>query len=466
MKKYLLIPIILIPLFLSSLSFGPEAGESPFPGLIEKSVVAESSTKIYTAEILRSDFEEIKNILITNHPAPYQFSSREAFEKLYDEQLSKIDRSMDLGEYFLIAAPLVESIHCGHTWISLPSEFWDSEEAVFFPLGLIFSGNKAIAAPSGIISTIPQGSEIISVNKIPVSDIIESTKRLLSSDAKSKTGKLAVFGNSFPDLFAIQYGNPDRFEVNFIPPGSSKTNMQVIDPVLRKTAWENAPNATLSGWFSRENELHLEIMKAEKLAVMSIPTFGFYDNQQKFYSFLDSAFEQIQRSAVQTLILDLRNNSGGDPFCAARLLSYLEKKPVPYFALAYQGYATLAKPIPISGKNAFTGTLYVLINGGCFSTTGHLCGLLKYHKRAIFLGEETGGTYECNDDHIRVQTAATHLNLNVARMTFTVAVKGLSRETGIMPDHPAENTIDDVITGQDAVKQIAKKLSQERSGAH
>jgi len=335
MKKYLLIPIIFIPLILSSPSFKPGSPENPLPRVQNNTISVESSPKLYSQVILRSDFEEIKNILITNHPAPYQFTDSNSFEKFYNEQLEKINRPMSLGEYFLIAAPLVESIHCGHTWISLPSEFWDGEEVVFFPLKLIFSENKAFAAPSGIMSAIPQGSEIISVNKIPVSDIIESTKRLLSSDAKSKTGKLSAFRHSFPHLFAIQYGNPDRFEVNFIPPGSSETQLQVVKPVSRKAAWENAPTS-LSGWFSRENELQLEIVTPEKLAVMSIPTFGYYDNQ-KFYSFLDSAFEQIHRSAVRNLILDLRNNSGGDPFCAAQLLSYIARDPAPYFDHAYPG---------------------------------------------------------------------------------------------------------------------------------
>jgi hypothetical protein len=454
MKKYFLIPIVIIPLVSWSLLVGPKSGDSPSHGFHEKSV---QSPKMYSPEILRSDLSEIKNILITNHPAPYQFSSKEAFEKFYDEQLRKIDRPMLLGEYYLIASPLVESLHCGHTWITLPGEFWDNEQLVFFPLGLIFSGNKAFAALSDNKNAIPQGSEIISINKIPVSEIIESTKRLLSSDAKSKTGKLAGFAYSFPDFFAIQYGNPDRYEINFIPRGSTEIHGKVLKPVDRKTAWGNA-TTTLSGWFSMGDKLELKIDKAENLAVMNIPTFGYYDNQQEFYAFLYSAFEQIHKSMVKNLILDLRNNSGGDPICAAQLLSYIERKPAPYFARVYQGYERIAKPIPISVKNAFAGNLYVLINGRCFSTTGHLCALLKYSNRATFVGEETGGTYECNDDHISVQTTATHLNLNVARMTFTVAVKGLSRETGIMPDYTVEPTIEDVIAGRDAVKKFAMKL--------
>lgn len=452
---------MLILAILCCLFQGLKSSENPLPGNHKEISTVITSQKIYPAEILRKDLEEIKNILITNHPAPYRFTDKAEFEKFYNEQLQKINRPMSLGEYFLIAAPLVESLHCGHTWISLPDEFWDNEEALFFPMGLIFSGDKAYAATTGNINEVPNGSQVVSINKIAVSDIVESTKRLVNYDAKSKTGKLANFGHSFPDLFAIQYGNNDSYQVNFILPG--KTNMQILTmiPVSRKAAWRN-PVSTLSGSFPMGDELNLKIMKDESLAVISIPSFGYYNNQQKFYTFLDSAFEQIHKSSTNNLILDLRNNSGGDPICASRLLSYLEKQPTTYFAKLYKGYEALAQPIPVSGKNAFSGNLYVLINGGSFSSTGHLCALLKYLKRAIFVGEETGGTYECNDDHIGVQTTATHLNINVARMTYTTAVKDISRETGIMPDYPVNPTMDDVLAGRDAVKLYAINLSKTK----
>jgi hypothetical protein len=352
---------------------------------------------------------------------------------------------------------LVEAIHCGHTWIGLPDDFWDNEEKIFFPVGLIFSGNKAYAAASPDIKTIPEGSEIISINKVPVSHIIESTKRLVNSDAKSSTGKLANFAHSFPDLFALQYGNHDSYEVYFILPESSETKVRTIRPVSRNMAWQNPIN-TLSGSFAPGNELKLELLKDQNLAVMGIATFGYYDNQKKFYNFIDSAFEQINKASVKNLILDLRNNGGGDPVCASKLLSYIETKPAPYFVKIYKGYEALAKPLPLPVKNAFGGKLYVLINGGCFSSTGHLCALLKYLDRATFIGEETGGTYECNDDHVSVQTTTVHLNLNVARRTYTTAVKGISRETGIMPDYPVEPSIREVTEGKDAVRQYAINL--------
>lgn len=463
MKKYMLFPILITALVSAIVPSGLKIRESFLPGVPEKSVPNTTAPKI-SQEILRKDFEEIKNILITNHPAPYRFTRKEAFDKFYNDQLKKLNRPLSLGEYFLIAAPLVESLHCGHTWIRLPDDFWNNEEKVFFPLGLVFSDNTAYTVHSGNTNSIPEGSEIMSVNKIPISDIIESTKRLVNSDAKSKTGKLANFVYSFPDLFALQYGNPDGYDVNFISPWSTEIHKQHVQSASRINAWEKSVN-TLAGSIPGGNELQIEIDKAKNLAVMSIRTFGYYDKQQKFYDFLDTAFEQVHNSAIQNLILDLRNNSGGDPVCASRLLSYLEKQPAPYFAHAYGGYETLAQPIPISGKNPFAGNLYVLINGGCFSTTGHFCALLKYYRRATFVGEETGGTYECNDNHISIKTSATHLTINVARTTYTTAVMDLSRETGIMPDYTLEPAIDDFLAGRDAVKQYTMKLIDTRSGA-
>jgi hypothetical protein len=461
MNKYLLILMITTPVVMCGFSFGPKSGfisrKDPNP------VTYKPDAKLYPVETLKNDLAEIKNILITNHPAPYQFTRKEAFEKLYAEQLNKINRPMNLGEYFLVAAPLVESIHCGHTWISMPDEFWDNDEALFFPTGFIFAGNKAYAEPAGNDNSIPRGSEIVSINKVPLSAIIESTKRLVNSDAFSKTGKLVTFGYTFPDLFALQYGNRDRYEVNFIPPGSSEIHVKVLKPVSRKTAWENA-TTTLAGSFAGVNNLHLAIEQSKNLAVLDIRSFSYYNNTEKFFSFIDSAFEQIRISGVQNLVLDLRNNSGGDPFCSAHLLSYLEIKPEPYFASAYEGYEKLAQPVPLAGRSAFAGNLLVLINGGCFSSTGHLCALLKYYHRGRFVGEETGGTYECNDSHVRMTTSATHMNMNVARMTYTAAVKGLSRETGIMPDDPVEPTIEDVLAGRDVVKEFAINLRDKGRG--
>ncbi|HZB14780.1 MAG TPA: S41 family peptidase, partial [Chryseolinea sp.] len=147
-------------------------------------------------------------------------------------------------------------------------------------------------------------------------------------------------------------------------------------------------------------------------------------------------------------------NSGGDPFCAAYLISHLAKTPIPYFSKPYDPYTDLAKPLSLS-INHFSGHLYTLINGVCFSTTGHLCALLKYHNIGEFIGTETGGTYTCNDASQTFRLINTGILIRMPSTTFSVAVEGVPRFKGILPDHVIEPSLEDILNSNDRVKEFA-----------
>jgi len=142
-------------------------------------------------------------------------------------------------------------------------------------------------------------------------------------------------------------------------------------------------------------ELGFEVIEERSTAIMTIQTFIYYDRVPMFKEFLESCFQEIHEKKIANLILDLRGNDGGDPFCAVPLFSYLENESVPYFAEPYGKYSSLAEQIPLA-ENHFTGNLFTLIDGRCFSTNGHFCSLLKYHKIGKFIGTEGGATYKCN----------------------------------------------------------------------
>ena len=171
----------------------------------------------------------------------------------------------------------------------------------------------------------------------------------------------------------------------------------------------------------------------------------------------------MKQQHIHSVILDLRDNSGGDPFCSSYLLAYLAKTPVPYYSESYVGYSELAKPIPLAA-NHFEGNVYTLINGNCFSSTGHLCALMKYHHFGKFIGSETDGTYTCNDNSMMVSLNNTGIQLRIARNIFSVAVKGIPRFRGISPDYPVENTLEDNIAGRDSAKSFALGLIKNENG--
>jgi hypothetical protein len=412
----------------------------------------------FAAKDLRADLLQIRSALEENHPAIYGFTDKATFERLYEKQLGQIMGPMTAGAFFRIAAPLVVAVGCGHTRLSSPADYWTTAPNRFFPLGLRFLGGRAYvgrgADPAG---SLPPGSEITSINGRRVSEILTDLKSVMSSDGSNDSFKTARLNFVFPTLYAFCFGFPEEFVVDAIRPGLTKAETIRLRAVeLLKISTD--PSATKQSTSSGDTNLDLEIVKdAESTAVLTIRVFSYYQAVDKFKNFIDDSFARIRKAGIRNLILDLRDNGGGDPFCSVPLLSYLEPKPVPYFARVYQGYERFAEPIP-RAAGAFEGKLYVLINSGGFSTTGHFSALLKEHKIGTLLGSETGGTYECNDNSREILLKNTRLRLNVARTTFTAAVKSLPRYRGVIPDVPVEPNLADYLSGKDTVKEAALSL--------
>ncbi|MCP4725838.1 MAG: hypothetical protein GY863_12415 [bacterium] len=418
--------------------------------------------KHFSEQQLKDDLTQIIQAIKDYHPNLYQFTKEDEFDTLYQERLQMISHPMTAREFYLIAAPIVAAVNCGHTRLSVTADFWSSQPDRFFPLQLKLLENGAfVTGHYTNESQIQSGSELLTINGIPVSEIISSMSPNISSDGYINTWKNELMSSGFYNRYALQFGFPEKFVVKFRPLDSILIDEVTMDPVDRQSI-SDKKQSNESQTSTGDPSLDFKILKENKTAVMTIKDFAYYQDQDKFYSFVDSSFLKIKINETENLIIDVRDNTGGDPFCSTRLLSYLEPEPVPYFARVYpEPYEVFAEPTP-RAENYFDKNLYVLINGRCFSTTGHFLAMLKYQNTGIFVGEETGGTYECNDASKRLNLNNTGLRLSVARMTFTTAVDGISRETGIFPDFKVQPDIKDIINKRDTVLEFTLGLINNR----
>ena len=169
---------------------------------------------------------------------------------------------------------------------------------------------------------------------------------------------------------------------------------------------------------------------------------------------MDSCFYLIKEYDISNLILDVRGNDGGDPFCSSILLSYLQKEPVPYFAEDYGKYRVLSNPLPLP-ENHFTGNLYTLVDGSCGSTNGHFCALLKYHKIGKLIGTPTGATYKCNaGKETEFRLTNTQMIITVGRKTYSVAVSNMLK-SAIIPDIFVYETMESFLSNTDLFLETA-----------
>jgi len=143
----------------------------------------------------------------------------------------------------------------------------------------------------------------------------------------------------------------------------------------------------------------------------------------------DGYFKKIEQSKITNLIIDLRNNGGGAEGYEDYVFSYLNSMPyrkysyVQASAFSYSFYpytdrntAEKQASLEVSLRrehslnsdgrilrkagilepekpkaNAFKGNIFVLINGNTYSGGSELAALIRAHRKAIFIGQETGG---------------------------------------------------------------------------
>jgi hypothetical protein len=420
-----------------------------------KAVKPPSLSTIYPVEELREDFQQL--VAITRqHPALHAFTDEVEYRQLVRQQAQKLNQPLAITDFYRVLMPLVTKIGCGHSALDFERIISDSSATVL-PLRLVFhQGRGYVLGDYSPAARLTAGTEITRINGKSIPALLAQLETYISTDgnnASLKKEQLNVL--TFNALLAIEENFPKVYTLSYRLTEKDSIRQIVIPEVAAQTF-----SKTYRATVKPDPELQFGMDTAKRVAILTVKSFNFYNQVDSFKRFVDDSFTKIKRAKINQLVLDLRYNGGGDPFCSAYLLTYLVQKPVPYFAHPYPQYERLAQPMPLP-RNRFTGPLYVLINGFCSSSTGHLCALLKSHGRGEFIGTETHGTYTCNDGSETFYLTNTGLEVRMARSIFQVAATGLPRFRGILPDNMVEPVPADWLTGNDPVMQFALQRIEE-----
>jgi tetratricopeptide (TPR) repeat protein len=404
----------------------------------------------YSMEELKEDFLQFRSHIEEVHPCPYEFTTKESFDRLFEAQYEKIRRPTSLREFYNVLVPLKAKIGDGHAHLDYPAEYRHSVQVFKFPLILSFLDNRCYVIKNlNENSLLPLYSEILSINGIGIDELIKTLKSEISADGHNDFFKASALEDCFQYYYANHFGSPKEFRIEYRTEDSGDIQEAVI-PAL--------PCSAINYSNKEQKDLGVQILAQKNTAVMTINSFVYYEERNKiFFSFIDKAFGEIKEKNIENLIIDLRGNGGGDPFCASYLLAYIERQPYIYFAEPYGKYSELSKPIK-QADNRFEGKLFFLIDGSNFSTTGHFCSILKYHNLGTFIGTETGGTYTCNADVRVFQLRNTRIGLKIATKSFAAAVEGFPKDRGIIPNHSVKTSIEDIKNGRDTVLDYALEL--------
>ncbi|MEK6301949.1 MAG: S41 family peptidase [Acidobacteriota bacterium] len=460
----------------------------------------------FAREKLIEDFQIARQALEEGHSGIYRYTSKADLDRVFDSALESIDRPMDAFEFYRVMAPAVAAIKCGHTSVSLPDSIRKelNNSALLLPLRVrvlnkrayVFRDFSDLANPAAQ-STLA-GKEIQSINGIPASRIIDTMLAAVGADGDVQTSReVRISGTRFLGNLIWLLGLKSPYDLVVSDPGSKqqqKVRLNGIElPKMGEASKARYPQDDSSGPAAT-----LKFADDGKIAQIRIAGFGgFVDAEKKkgIREFYKESFEAMEAKGSKSLIIDLRGNGGGEDELGQLLVSYLINEPFKYYddlvinamTFSFGKYTSSNLKIPEGlvekradgkvhairhpnwgtkqpSKPHFAGKVFILIDGGSFSTTSEFLSQAHFHKLATFIGEESGGGYYGNSSGFMplVTLPNTKLSVRVPLMTYYMAVSGYKRAShGVIPDHPVEHTIADLIVGRDKEMELALKLARK-----
>ncbi len=414
----------------------------------------ESEQTTFSKEVLDYDFDQFIRLIENSHPQLY--TNKEALSALISRKRSEIKEGMTELDFYRLLSPIATLLKCGHTNVSLSSDTENAlfQEPVMFPLALHWVDERAFVSQNVFAESIPIGAEILRINGKPTKEIYSLLMDNFSADGENITRKVYFLNNIFNYFFTLIVDTSSTFEVVYNETPETPLNAEKFVTLEGVTSAEYNERIR-SYWTSSETPYKAEFY--DDYAVISF--YSFYPQGaftlSKYKTFMDDFFIKIKDEGIQNVILDVRENSGGDPNVTSHLFSYLAKSEQPYFVDRGVGfYRALYSNVPLA-ENKFSGKLAILMDGMSFSSTGHLLALLKSQKVGTFFGEESGGSFACSDATQNFNLSNTKIQFYCSTIIWEVKVEGLTPGRGIMPDYPISQTLEQYLSDEDVVRTFA-----------
>lgn len=464
--------------------------------------------KTFTVQQLKDDLALLKDSLQVVHPALYRYTSKKSFDSLFRAAGNRINKPMKLHEFYGIVAPLVARVADIHATIELPDEYHSYVAATsqLFPFDVrIINREVFVVSDNSADSSISVGSRIVSINDEPIARVLRKMKSYFSSEGANETFKLKRVEQRFAFHYHFVYGDRQQFKITYRGQWASKQQTRTIAAqpfaaIRTKRGRNQLLFPLVKPLFAQPPYLTLAIRPDEQTALLTIKWFQndvLASVGEVFKPFIDSAFASIRKANIRRLVIDIRNNGGGESENASYVYAHLTDKPfrflyametnqktyeadaqkgIPYTLVKATGkYRTVSgttgnpsffgldrqQPQP----NAFTGEVYVLVDGLTVSAAPQLAALVKLNKRGTIVGEEAPGALHGGSGRGYAYFYLPHTGLLAMISQYRLYLSDPDQRNAdkcIEPDHKTSVSFSDVLNGTD--KEIEWVLQQIPKG--
>ena len=438
---------------------------------------------------LREDFRILRKTLEEAHPGLYWYTAKGRMDAYFDSTYAQLNQDMSEVEFLTRLLPVIAHVRCLHTSVSFSDKPGHQPTRISRVLPLALYPDKGkVYIEKNYSNALHEGSQLLTINNQPINKLTNQLLRAIPADGYNQTFKEHLLTHGvFREGFALLVGQPREFALTVREP--TGRTVQCTVPALSPTAI-NQLAAT-----HRSEAMDLAFPKAS-VALLTLPTFE--RNNSAFRDSIRAIFRTINQRNIRTLIIDVRDNGGGNnqnvtelfSYVAARPFRHLKKterlaKPITYgphiknqaafaqlkgtrtaagtYAMDYL-YAGTSTRKPVN-EYGFRGTLLVLANGGTASAASEFVALAHGYKRALVVGEETGGCYygASGGRYLTLVLPNSQLQVRIPVIRiFTDVPEDYKRQPqgrGVLPDYAVRPTIIDRLAHEDPQFETALRLT-------
>ncbi|MCX6303327.1 MAG: S41 family peptidase [Bacteroidia bacterium] len=404
-----------------------------------------------------SDIDYLVSDVENIHLNPYHSIRKEKFMKRIQLIKNHIPDSLSQIEVWIRLNEILASLKEGHTNFRPP----DLGDFFKFPFAIkIDRATKQFIISDSYIDSLKKytGTRIISINGI-------STDSLLNIFMKNTGGEnesYKIFMNEIHFDYAIYsvFRAPDYFDVGL---QIGETTVYHRFSSINNIKIKPEPDYTFK--IIHDNIGLIDMNRMNSL--------------RDFRKFSKSTFKTIHSRNILKLIIDFRGNQGGDSQIGDELLKYLSNVPFTQWDKAIAKVSSVTRELynysskkdtivekdlssnltqPYPQRKRFSGKLFVLVDGGTFSSAGSTVWCIDHYKLCTSIGEETSGIGVHFGNIIKRNLPNTGLTYYTSLMKWYSVGANDSSTHGLIPDHEIKLSIEDIKNQKDPVLDFAVNL--------
>lgn len=468
---------------------------------------------------MKEDLQVFRNIREKANSGFYRYRTPAQIDSIFNWAFSQIRNPLSINEFHKIVMTLTDFEGSNHNNTRLPHSpsMYISKETGYFPFHFRKIGDKMIVNYEG--GEIPLGSEILSINGMSATELRQRFSKYYTTDGYNETANdKACIENSYGWIFPFEMGNFDTFDITYKTPYSDdvqKISLPSVDKQKNSARYINRYSAKQDSLLDFDFQEKYSFRRiSPQTALLNFRIFTMASNAEDpefkvFSNYLDSLFLSFKLNNTQNLIIDIRNNPGGNDPTYEKVFSYLTDHPfrenteayilfnkLPYphhykwnscdkgnvkrelaelndylqttFSVRKDGDTKYYQdqkfnPVYYPDSNRFRGNIYLLINEDVGSAASHFASLIRGHSNATIVGVETSGGYYGHNGHFPVEYVLPNSKITTRFSIVHVTQDAPNKSSqpagrGIIPDHEVHQTLEDFIRHEDTQMNYVLKL--------